>query len=181
MFIVVFGDDILNKMVFCLGNLSVRPFPYEHNKILQETDLLNVEFFPFDGKRIHCDRVFLGVTDVLAINVLAQSLIGVSCIDHHDVGSLFPHLSNHAVHVEGLATTAWPQTEKVGIIGNLVLSFFSADVDSYRYALSVCIEDFQGRVFTMLNMFLIHQTGSSIAKCEKTVIVRAHSVTVARE
>ena len=53
MFIVVFGDDILNKMVFCLGNLSVRPFPYEHNKILQESDLLNVEFFPFDGKRIH--------------------------------------------------------------------------------------------------------------------------------
>ena len=71
----VFFDDLLNKPVFRLGNYSLGAFPDKHNQILQETDFLDVQLFMFDSKRVHRDRMLLGIADILATYILAKSLV----------------------------------------------------------------------------------------------------------
>ena len=111
--IVVVCDDILNEMVFRLRYPAVGSLPYQHDKVLQEANLLDVQLLPVDGKGIHRDRVLLRVADILAIDIVAEPFIGVPCIDHNNVCILFPKLSDYTVHVETLAATAWAKAEKI--------------------------------------------------------------------
>ena len=62
--------------------------------------LLDVQLLATDIEGIHRDGSLLGVADILAADILTQALIGVTRIDHHDVGILFPKLAHHAVDVE---------------------------------------------------------------------------------
>ena len=52
--------------------------------------LLDVQLLATDIEGIHRDGSLLGVADILAADILAQTLVGVSGIDHNDVGILFP-------------------------------------------------------------------------------------------
>ena len=52
--------------------------------------LLDVQLLATDIEWIHRDGSLLGVTDILAADILTQTLVGVSGIDHNDVGILFP-------------------------------------------------------------------------------------------
>ncbi len=100
MVLVVFRDGLLYELVLGLGDLAVRAFPNEHHEVLQEPHLLDIVFRTRDAERIHGDRMLLGIGDVLAAEILAEPLIGVSRVDHDDVSVLFPELPNHRVHVE---------------------------------------------------------------------------------
>ena len=52
--------------------------------------LLDVQLLATDIEGIHRDGSLLGVADILAADIFAQTLVGVSGIDHNDVGILFP-------------------------------------------------------------------------------------------
>ena len=174
-------DDLLNKTVFRLGNYSLGAFPDKNNQILQETYFLDVQLFTFDSKRVHCDRMLFGVTDILATYILAKSLVRITSIDHNHIGILFPHLTYHAVHVETFTTARRTKTEEVRVICNLVLAFLSTDVYCNRDSLSVGIVYFQRCFFAMLNPFLVHKTCSCITKGQKTVVFRIGGITISRE
>ena len=73
--IVVLGDDILDKMVFCFGYLAIGSFPNQHDKVLQEAYLLDVQLLSLDGERVHRDRMLFGIADVLAIDIVAESFV----------------------------------------------------------------------------------------------------------
>ena len=103
--IIILRNDILNQMVFRLGYLAIGSFPDKHDKVLQEAYLLDIQFLAVDGEGVHRDRMLLGVTDILAVDVIAKSFIGVTRIYQHNVGVLLPQLANHAVGEEGLATS----------------------------------------------------------------------------
>ena len=103
--IIILGDDILNQMVFRLGYLAIGSFPDKHDKVLQEAYLLDIQFLAVNGEGVHRDRMLLGVTDILAVDVIAKSFIGVTRIYQHNVSVLLPQLANHAVGEEGLATS----------------------------------------------------------------------------
>ena len=160
----VFFDNLFNKTVFCLGNYSLCTFPDKHNEILQETDFFDVQLFMFDSKRIHRDRMLLGIADILATYILAKSLIRITRINHNNIGILLPHLTYHAVHVETFTTARRTKTEEVRVICNLVLAFLTTDVYCNRYSLSVGVVYFQRCFFAMLNPFLVHKTCSCITK-----------------
>ena len=161
--IIVFGDNILNKMVFRFRYPAVGSLPYQHDKVLQEANLLDVQLLSLDGKGIHCDRIFLGVADVLTVDIIAKSLVGITCIYQYDIGILLPKLAHHTVGEEGLTTTRRAKNKEVAVVCNLVLTFLSADVDSNWHSLPVCIIDFKRSVLTMLDMLLVHKASSSIA------------------
>lgn len=85
------------------------------------------------------------------------------------------------MHVERLTATTWTQTEEVGVVRNFVLALLATDVYGNRNTLSVGIVYFQWGVLAVLYMFLIHQTSSSIAQREETVVVGIHAIAVAGE
>ena len=68
-------------------------------KIRQEANLLDIQLLSLDGKGVHRDRMLVGIADILASDILAESLIGVTCIDHDHIGVLLPHLAHYAVHM----------------------------------------------------------------------------------
>ena len=179
--VVVFGDDLLDEPVLRLGNLALRAFPDEHDEVLQEAYLLDVQFLAADAEGVHGDGVLLGVADVLAADVFAKALVGVTRIDHHDVGVLLPQLAHDAVHVERLAASRRAEHEEVGVVGNLVPALLAADVDSHGHALAVGVVYLQWRVLAVLDVLLVHETGGSIAEGEETVVVGTHAVAVAGE
>ena len=88
--IVVVCDDILNQMVFCLCYPAIGSLPNQHDKVLQEANLLDVQLLPVDGKGIHRDRVLLSVADILAVDIVAESFIGVTCVYQYNIGVLLP-------------------------------------------------------------------------------------------
>ena len=75
-------------------------FPYQQYEIFQEACLLHIQFLAVDAERVHGNRLLLRIADVLAVQVLAQALVGVTRIYHHHVRVLFVQLAHHAVHVE---------------------------------------------------------------------------------
>ncbi len=97
---IVFGNNLLYETVFCLAHFSVTSFPNEHDKVFQKPDFLHVQLLSLDAKRIHSDRIFLGVTDIFATDIFTESFIRVTCIDHNDIGILLPKLSDDTVHME---------------------------------------------------------------------------------
>ena len=95
--IVVLGDDILNQMVFRFGYLAVGSFPDKHDKVLQEANLLDIQLLSLDGERVHRDRMLFGIADVLTIDIVTESFVGVTSIDKDNIGVLLPKLANHTV------------------------------------------------------------------------------------
>ena len=180
-FIEILCDDLLNQSVFCLGDFSLCSLPDKHDEIFQEAYLLDVQLLSLDGKGVHRDRMFIGIADVLATNILTESFVGVTCIDHDNIGILFPHLANYAVHVERLTASTWTQTEEVGVVRNLVLALLATDVYGNRNTLPVGIVYFQWGVLAVLYMFLIHHASGCVAQCEETVVVGVHAIAVAGE
>src|SRR5574344_2491582 len=89
--------------------------------------------------------------------------------------------SPYDMHVERLAAARRTQTEEVGVVGQLLLSLLSCDVDGYGYTLAVCIVDLQRGVLIMHDAFLVHQAGGSIAEGKETVVVGIHAIAVAGE
>ena len=51
-------------------------------------------------------------------------------------------LAHDGIHVETLSAARRPQAEKIRVVGQLVLSLFSRDVDSYRNTLTVSVINF---------------------------------------
>ena len=99
---VVFLDDLFDEQFLNLGGNGSIAFPYQHNEVLQEVGLLHVQLLTLDAEGIHGDRMLLGIADILATDILAQSLIRVTGIDHNDIGILLPKLAHHTVHMRGL-------------------------------------------------------------------------------
>ena len=170
---------MLDESVFCLAYLAIAAFPDKHDKVFQETDLFYIQLFALYAERVHGDRILLGIADILPTNILTESFIRVTCIDHDHIGILLPKLTYYAIHVERLTATAWAKTEKVRVVGKLFLAFFSTDVNSYRYTLTVGVIDLQRCVLTLGHSLLIHHAASGITQCQKTVILCIQAITVA--
>ena len=73
--IIVVYDYLLDNAELNFGDLAVRPFPNNQYKILEEVYVIDVLLIKDDAKRIHRDRPFLGIGDILAAQILAQSLV----------------------------------------------------------------------------------------------------------
>ena len=89
--------------------------------------------------------------------------------------------SPYDMHVERLAAARWTQAEKVGIVGQLLLSLLSCDVNGYGHALAVGVVDLQWGVLIMHDALLVHQAGGGIAEGEESVVVGIHAIAVAGE
>ena len=98
--LVVFLDDLLDEKFLNLGRYRIVTFPYQHDKVLQEVGLFDVQLFLLNLEWVHGDRMLLGVADIFTSYILTESFVGVTCIDHDNVSVLFPKLTYHTVHVE---------------------------------------------------------------------------------
>ena len=85
------------------------------------------------------------------------------------------------MHVERLAAARRTQTKKVRVVGQLLLSLLSCDVDGYGHTLAVGIVYLQRGVLIMHDALLVHQTGGGIAEGEESVVVGIHAIAVAGE
>ena len=110
-----------------------------------------------DAEGVHRDGFLLGIADILAAEVFAQSLVRVTRIDHHHIRTLFVQLAHDRVHMKTLARARGSEAEKIRIIREFPLSLFSRDVDSYGYTLPVCVVNFQRRILAVLHPLLVHQ------------------------
>ena len=63
--IIVFCDDLLNKSFLRLSDSSLRTFPYQHDKVLQESCLFHVQLLTLDAEWIHGDGMFFCIADIL--------------------------------------------------------------------------------------------------------------------
>ena len=88
-------------------------------------------------------------------------------------------LAHDRVHMKALAASRRPQTEKIGIVRQFVLSLFSRDVNRYRHALTVGVVHFQRCLLAVLDAFLVHQACRRVAEREEAVILLTKGVTVA--
>ena len=109
-------------------------------------------------KRIHRDRMLLAVTDIRAVEIAADSLIRVTCINHHHIGTLLNQLAHHGIGRKTLTATRWPQTEEIAVVSQLQLSFLTSKVNGNGYTLSVGVIHLQGCHLVMLHAFLIKET-----------------------
>src|SRR5574344_1038037 len=89
--------------------------------------------------------------------------------------------SPYDMHVERLAAARRTKTKKVRVVGQLLLSLLSCDVDGYGHTLAVGIVDLQRGVLIVNDALLVHQAGGSIAKGEESVVVGIHAIAVAGE
>ncbi|MBR8706321.1 hypothetical protein IX324_002110 [Bacteroides pyogenes] len=74
-FFEVFCDNLFYESVFRLGDFALGSLPDEHYQVLQEANLLDVQFLTLDGERVHRNRMLVGIADVLASNILAESFV----------------------------------------------------------------------------------------------------------
>ena len=110
---IVFLDTLLDKLLLNLCRYSIVSFPYQHNEVLQEVHLLDVQLLLLDAERVHRDRILLGIADVLASYIVTESFVGVTGINHNYIGVLFPKLTDDAIHVETLTATTRTQHKEV--------------------------------------------------------------------
>ena len=87
---IVLLDNLLNKQLLYLCRYGGAAFPNEHDKVLQKVYFLHVQLLSLYAERIHCDRMFFRIADVFATDILTQSLIGVTGINHNNIGILLP-------------------------------------------------------------------------------------------
>ena len=87
---VVLLDNLLNKQLLYLCRYGGVAFPNEHDKVLQKVHFLHVQLLSLYAERIHCDRMFFRIADVFSTDILTQSLIGVTGINHNYIGILLP-------------------------------------------------------------------------------------------
>ena len=179
--IVVFGDYLLHNTELQFTDLVISALPYHQNEVLQEVYLLDIQLFLVDIERVHGDGLLFGVGDVLAAKVLTESFVGVSRIDHDDIGAGLMELAYHTVHMKRLTATRWAQTKEVTVVSELVGSFLAGDVNGYWYTLTVGIVDLQRGVLALLETFLVHQTGCRITQSEEAVVLVTHCIAVAGE
>ena len=89
--------------------------------------------------------------------------------------------SPYDMHVEGLTTSRWPETEEIGVVRDLVLSFLSADVDSHWHTLAVSVVNLQRGFLAMLNALFVHKTGCCITESQEAVVLWVGGITITRE
>ena len=178
---IVFLDTLLNKLLLNLGRYGIVAFPYQHNEVLQEVHLLDVQLFLLDTERVHRDWILLGIADVFASYIVTESFVGITGINHDHIGVLLPKLTDDAIHVETLTATTWAQHKEVGVIGVLGLSLLTADVYGYWYSLAVCIIDFQWSVFTLGQFLFVHQATGCITQGQESVIIGIHAIAITWE
>ena len=70
--LVILLDDLLDEQFLDLRRDGLVAFPDQHDEILQEVGLLDIELFFLDAERIHRDRMLLGITDILKFPTLKQ-------------------------------------------------------------------------------------------------------------
>ena len=93
--LIVFVDDLLDELVLGLCHRSLTAFPYQHDEVFQKSQLLDIPFLSLYLKGIHRDGMLFSIGYVFATEIFAQSLVGVSRIDQHDVGVLLMGLAYH--------------------------------------------------------------------------------------
>ena len=131
---VVFHDGLVNEHVLNLGRKLIA-LVYQEYQRFEEVFLLPeilVILFLCHLERVHGDGLLFGVRDVCALVVAADTLVGISRIDHDHIGLLLQQLADDTVHVEALAASARPDAEEVGVVGHLDLAFLAGDVDADR-------------------------------------------------
>ena len=101
--LIVFVDDLLDELVLGLCHRSLTAFPYQHDEVFQKSQLLDIPFLSLYLKGIHRDGMLFSIGYVFATEIFAQSLVGVSRIDQHDVGVLLMGLAYHGIDVKTLA------------------------------------------------------------------------------
>ena len=143
--LVIFHDDLVHYKFLHIIRGFLTDID-EEDKRFEEVLLLSeviVILLTGNLERIHGDWPFLGVGDIGSLVISADTFIGVTCIDQHNVGVLDQQLTNHAVHVERLTTTRWPDTQEIGIVGMLDLTLLTREVDTDGQSVAVCVIDQQ--------------------------------------
>ena len=102
--------------------------------------------------------MLLAVANVCTVKIMADSFVAVTCVNHHYIGVLHKQLGDNTVHVEALTAAAGPETEEIGIVSHLYLTFLTGYIDGHGYALTVCIKNIEIRHIRMHLMLFIHQT-----------------------
>lgn len=125
--------------------------------------------------------MLLRISDIGALEIGTDTLVGVSRVYHHYVRVLFQQLANDAVHVERLAASARPDTEEIGVVRELYGSFLSRDVYGHRQSLPVSIIGGQRGILRMLQVLLVKEAQGSIAQCQEQIIVWIERVGTTRE
>ena len=146
---VVFHDGLVNQHILNLGGNSVPLENQEHQgfeEVLLLTEVLGILFLcHLEG--VHGDRFLLGIRDVCTFIIATNTLVGISRINHDDIGVLFKQLTYHAVHVERFTTSAWADTKEIGVVRHLDLAFLTGDVDTDGKSLTVGIVGCQRCIF----------------------------------
>ena len=106
--VVILRDNLFYQAVLRLCDRTLRAFPDEQYEVFQEARFLHIHFNPVDAERVHGNRSFLGIGNVLAAEVFAKALVAVTRIDHHHVCALLVQLAHDRVHVEALAAARRP-------------------------------------------------------------------------
>ena len=120
--------------------------------------------------------MLLRISDIGALEIGTDTLVGVSRVYHHYVRVLFQQLANDTVHMERLAASAWPDTEEIGVVRELYGSFLSRDVYGHRQSLPVGIIGGQRGVLRMLQVLLVKEAQGGIAQRQEQIVVRIERV-----
>ena len=83
--------------------------------------------------------MLLGISDIGALEIGTDTLVGVSRVYHHNIGVLLQQLANHTIHMKRLSASTWPDTEEIGVVRKLNSPFLSRYVYGHRQSLSVGI------------------------------------------
>ena len=149
---VVFHDGLVDEHVLNLAR-EVISFEYQEYQRLQEVLLfpeVQVILFLCYLERIHGDGLLFGVRDIRSLVAATDTFIRVTRINHNHICFLLQQLSDHAVHVETLATATRSDAEEVGIVRHLHLALFSRDVDTHRQPLAIGVVSGQRGIFRAL-------------------------------
>ena len=137
--LVVFHDDLIDHqflhVIRCLlTNVDKEDKGFEEVLLLTEIVLI---LLTGNLEGIHGDRTLLGIRDVGAMIVTADTFVGVTCINQYNIGVLYEQLSNHAVHMKRLAAATWADAQEVGIVGMFDLSLLASEVNTDGQSVAV--------------------------------------------
>ena len=89
--------------------------------------------------------------------------------------------SPYDMHVEGLAASAGPDAEEVGVVGHLHAAFLAGDVDAYGQALTVGVPRLEGRVLGEFKVLLEEEAKGCVVERQEEVVVGVERVGIAGE
>ena len=182
-FLVVFEDDLVQDCFLYLG-IFLLTFVNQENQALDEV-LLLIEVLVIllfrDLEGIHGDRMFLGIGDIDASCNLTEHLITVTDINNDYIRQLLEELAHDSIHEEALTASTGAKDKVVTVVGHLLGTFLTREVQTDGNTLTVCVPELQGSHLTFLLTLLIHHAEGCIAERQETVIVRTELATVTGE